>query len=98
MRTDLLIVWPAGTAPGTAGAAPGTARRTVIECKVVTAKQGMERTVRDGLAQTRAYLERCAAAEGHLVVFDRRPDRTWEQKLFRREETTGGAPVTVWEM
>ena len=97
MRTDLLIVWPAGAVPGTAGA-PGTARRTVIECKVVTAKQGMERTVRDGLAQTRAYLERCAAAEGHLVVFDRRPDRTWEQKLFRRDEPTGGAPVTVWGM
>ena len=98
MRTDLLIVWPAGAAPGTAGTAPGTARRTVIECKVVTAKQGMERTVRDGLEQTRAYLERCAAAEGHLVVFDRRPERTWEQKLFRRDETTGGAPVTVWGM
>ena len=91
MRTDLLIVWP-GPAPG---AAP---RKTVIECKVVAAKQGLERTIRDGLAQTRAYLERCAAAEGHLVVFDRRPERTWEEKLFRRHDQGGGAPVTVWEM
>ncbi len=91
MRTDLLIVWPAG-------AAPGTARKTVIECKVVPAKQGLEQTVREGLAQTRAYLERCAGVEGHLVIFDRRPERTWEEKLFRRDVKTGSAPVTVWGM
>ena len=91
MRTDLLITWPAD-------APPGAARKIVIECKVVHPKRGLEATVREGLEQTRAYLQRCAAAEGHLVIFDRRPERTWEDKIFRRDETKGGAPVTVWGM
>ena len=91
MRTDLLITWPAD-------APPGAARKTVIECKVVHPKRGLEATVREGLEQTRAYLQRCAAAEGHLVIFDRRPERTWEDKVFRRGETEGGVPVTVWGM
>ena len=43
-------------------------------------------TVRDGVAQTRDYMDRSAAKEGHLVIFDRAPDvrgealppgRTW---------------------
>ena len=91
MRTDLLITWPAA-------APPGAARKTVIECKVVHPQRGLEQTIRDGVEQTRAYLQRCAAAEGHLVIFDRRPERTWEAKIFRRDETNGGAPVTVWGM
>jgi hypothetical protein len=25
------------------------------------------------------------AEEAHLVIFDRRPERTWEEKVWRRE-------------
>ena len=59
---------------------------------------GLERTIGQGLEQTRAYMDRCGVEEGHLVVFDRTPGRTWEEKVFRREETGGEAPVTVWGM
>ena len=90
MRTDLLIVWPATAPPG------GRQRKMVIECKVL--HRSLERTISDGLSQTRAYLDRCGAAEGHLVIFDRAPDRPWEQKLFRREPAADGAPITVWGM
>ena len=97
MRTDLLLVWPLG---GVAGQAPGGERRAtqkvVVECKVL--HRGLERTLREGLAQTRAYMDRSGAAEGHLVVFDRTEGRSWEEKLYRREEAEGGAPVTVWGM
>ena len=48
------------------------------------------------LAQTRAYMGRCEAAEGHLVVFDRTEGRAWDEKIFRRVEREGGAPITVW--
>ena len=89
MRTDLLIVWPAA-------AAPDRARKLVIECKLL--HRSLDQTIRDGLAQTRAYLDRCGAAEGHLVIFDRSPDRSWEQKLFRREPAAAGPPITVWGM
>ena len=89
MRTDLLIVWPAG-------APPEQTRRMVIECKLLHGS--LERTIREGLEQTRAYMDRCGAVEGHLVVFDRTPGKEWQEKLFRREETGDGGPITVWGM
>ena len=87
-RVDLLIVWPQG----------GRDRRFAVECKVL--RKAPEGTIADGLAQTRAYMDRAGAEAGHLVVFDRAPDRTWEDKAFRREAPPGpgGAPVTVWGM
>ena len=86
-RTDLLIVWPHG----------GRERRYVVECKVL--RGDLERTIAEGVAQTRAYADRCAAEAGHLIVFDRSPGQTLEQKIFRRAAPPGeGAPVTVWGM
>ena len=62
MRTDLLLVRPVvGDS--------GRTQKVVIECKVL--HRGLERTLREGLEQTRAYMDHCAAAEGHLVLFDR---------------------------
>ncbi len=89
-RTDLLVVWPRGGAP-----APDTETdRFVIECKV--AHRGLERTIDEGVAQTAGYMDRCAAHTGHLVVFDRRADRSWDEKIFRRDATRDGRPITVW--
>ena len=85
-RTDLLIFWPQS----------GCTRKFVVECKVL--HKGLERTVRDGLAQTAAYMDRCGAEEGHLVLFDRTEGKPWADKLFRREEPVGGGAVTVWGM
>ena len=85
-RTDLLIRWPQD----------GRTRKFVVECKL--RRRGLERTIADGLAQTRGYMDRCGAEAGHLLVFDRAPERTWEQKIFRREPAAGRAPVTVWGM
>ena len=85
-RTDLLIVWPQG----------GRERRFVVECKVL--RRDLERTIAEGVEQTRSYLDRCGAEAGHLIVFDRAPDRTWAEKLFRRAPAGAGAPVTVWGM
>ncbi len=68
-----------------------------VECKVL--HKDPERTIEEGLAQTRGYMDRCGAESGHLIVFDRAPDRTWEERIFRRETPAGGgAPVTVWGM
>ena len=97
MRTDLLLLWPLSGARAQAQAGEsGTTQKVVIECKVL--HRGLERTVREGLAQTRAYMDRSGAAEGHLVVFDRTPGRSWDEKIFRHDEVEGGVPVTVWGM
>ena len=89
-RTDLLIVWPRG---GGATPCPGD-DRFVIECKV--AHKGLERTIGEGVEQTAGYMDRCAARTGHLVVFDRRADRSCDEKIFRRDMDRDGRPITVW--
>ena len=92
-RTDLLIVWPPGRFAGTAE--PGTpARRHVVECKIL--RGGLEAAIREGLEQTLAYMDRCRGESGHLVIFDRDESKPWEEKLYRREESLDGRPVTVW--
>ena len=89
MRTDLLLVRPVD-------GDPGRTQKVVIECKVL--HRGLEQTLREGLEQTRAYMDRCATAEGHLVLFDRTEGKSWDDKVYYREETEGGAPVAVWGM
>ena len=85
-RTDLLIRWPQG----------GRTRKFVVECKLRRGE--LERTIAEGLAQTRGYMDRCGAEAGHLIVFDRAPERAWAEKIFRRDPAADGAPVTVWGM
>ncbi len=91
MRTDLLIIWPA-TGDARLGRA---AQRTVVECKLLY--KSREQTVREGREQTRAYMDRCAAQEGRLVVFDRTAGKPWDDKIFRCDGT-GDTKVTVWGM
>ena len=85
-RTDLLIVWPQGECT----------RKFVIECKVL--HKSLERTLREGIEQTADYMDRCVAEAGHLVIFDRSEDKSWDEKVFRRQESTGGTDITVWGM
>ncbi len=86
-RTDLLILWPQGE---------GT-RKVVIECKVL--RGSLEPTVAEGVEQTAGYMDRCGAEAGHLVIFDRREDRCWADKLFHdRRTSAGGAAIEVWGM
>ena len=90
-RTDLLILWPEG-----GDWDPTRVSKHVIECKVVRAGQGLEGVIRPGLEQTAAYMDRCGAESGHLVIFDLRPGKTWEERVFRRDPEPGGLPITVW--
>ena len=58
----------------------------------------MERTIAEGVEQTRGYVDRCGAEAGHLIVFDRAPDRTWAEKISRSTPAGAGVPVAVWGM
>ena len=98
-RTDLLIVWPPGGLQGASGAADarpsGTpAHRHVVECKIL--RSGLEATIQEGLEQTLDHMDKCRGESSHLVVFDRDGSKPWEERLYRREESLGGRPVTVW--
>ena len=73
----------------------GPADTQVRDRKVL--HKSLDRTIRDGLEQTAAYMDRCAADAGHLVVFDR-SDRAWDDKVFHRRESVAGVDVHVWGM
>ncbi len=85
-RTDLLIVW----------FHPGGVQRSVIELKVL--RKALDETLAEGLAQTWDYADRSAADEAHLVIFDRRPGRAWEERIWMREEQMKDRKITVWGM
>jgi len=86
MSTDLLILWQY----------PHGMQKVVIELKVV--HKSLDQTIAKGLEQTWEYLDRCGAAEGHLVIFDRTPGKAWEEKLFQREATVRDKAISVWGM
>ena len=56
----------------------GAEDRTVVECKLVKEGRSLSRTIEEGLEQTGRYIDISGAGEGHLVVFDLRPGRSWE--------------------
>ena len=86
-RTDLLIVWPQGA----------ETLNVVIECKVL--HKSLEQTMAEGVEQTAAYMDRCAASAGHLVIFDRREGRRWDDKVFHeRRVSNQGVEIDVWGM
>jgi len=92
MRTDLLVKWPTDPERGFLGPVD----KVVIELKVL--HKSLELTIEQGLAQTAEYVQRTGAAQAHLVVFDRRADVPWEDKVFVRRKEHDGSPVTVWGM
>ncbi len=90
-RTDLLIEWQPSRGQG-----PTHTCKYVIECKVRTAKTGLDRLVREGREQAAEYMDRCGAEAGHLVIFDLRPGQSWEQRVFRTEPDPGERQITAW--
>jgi hypothetical protein len=55
----------------------------------------------DGLAQLGSYPDKLGLPSGHLLIFDRRPKRKWEDKIFRRDDVALPAPyehlrASVW--
>jgi hypothetical protein len=53
-------------------------------------------TVRNGLLQVLDYADKCGTEEIHLVVFDKRENKTWAEKVFQRNMKLKGKIVKVW--
>ncbi|MEW5767054.1 MAG: AAA family ATPase [bacterium] len=69
--------------------------RYALELKV---RRG-EQTKEEGLAQLDGYMDTSRAEEGHLLLFDRRPGRTWEEKIYRDKAVLpSGRTALVWGM
>jgi hypothetical protein len=86
MRTDLLVIWRYGE----------RVQKTVIELKILY--KSLEKTIHAGLEQTWKYMDRCGADQGHLVIFDRDENKSWDDKIFHRKDTFQGQSIGVWGM
>ena len=85
-RTDLLVLWPY----------EGRLQKEVIELKIMHGSR--QKTIAEGLEQTRNYMDLCATDAGHLLIFDRDDNKAWSAKVFRRTKTYRGATITIWGM
>jgi AAA+ ATPase superfamily predicted ATPase len=54
-----------------------------------------EKTLTQGLEQTARYMNAYGCLEGWLAIFDRRPEMTWDDKLYMRKEMVGATTITV---
>lgn len=92
-RTDLLIRKPLGNPPG------GKVQRIVMELKVKRMKDGMDTLVADGLRQTAEYMDTVGSVdEGHLIIFNRDGQLTWDERIWHRLMEYQGRPIMVWGM
>jgi hypothetical protein len=66
-------------------------RKYPIELKIRYGEKYLE----DALEQTAHYMDTCGCSEGWLVVFDRRPNIKWTDKIYMTKETMDGKTITV---
>ena len=103
-RMDLLIEWPglhvsAIATSSTRATADslgdgGKKQRIVIEIKLWYG----EKALQEGLEQTAKYMDTCNATEGHLVIFDRPKSKSWDEKIYHRQESFAGKTINIWGM
>ncbi|MBF0228794.1 MAG: ATP-binding protein [Desulfamplus sp.] len=114
MRTDLLVIWRCNKKPDNAsfGVADNNVfsvsdsnsltvlkdrvQKIVIELKLL--HKSLDKTIKDGVKQTLEYMDRCGTDEGHLVIFDRTEGKSWEDKIFRKEELMQSDKVDIEEI
>lgn len=57
-----------------------------------------DKTLAQGIEQTMQYMDTFGCTQGWLVIFDRRPQVEWDDKIFVQKETKEGKTVTVFAM
>ena len=90
-RTDLLIRKPLTDHYG------GPIQRIVLELKI---KRGdLDTIIEKGLQQTWEYMDTAGSVdEGHLIIFDRTQEKSWEERIWHKRCEYNNRPIMVWGM
>lgn len=91
-RTDLIIEWPTDSKQSFFG----EVQRIVIELKIRHEKQKLESIIEQGLAQTAQYADRLNAEEAHLIIFNRNPEMSWEEKIWQKIARAQQREIHIW--
>ena len=89
-RTDLFIEWPLNPELGMYGAL----QRVVIELKIL--RGSLDAVIEKGLEQATDYSQRVGADETHLVIFNRDPAVSWDQKIWQQQADFQNKTIRVW--
>jgi hypothetical protein len=54
-----------------------------------------EKTLPEGLEQTAKYMDTFNCTKGWLAIFDQRPDISWDDKIYMKQEIINGKTITV---
>jgi len=54
-----------------------------------------DKTINEGIEQTMRYMNTFGCSEGWLVIFDRRPNAGWDEKIYTKKEMVNGKTVTI---
>ena len=67
----------------------------VLELKI---KRGaLETVIDEGLRQTFDYMDTAGSVdEGHLIIFDRSKEKTWEERIWHRPCSYQGKTIMPW--
>ena len=69
-------------------------QRFIIELKI---KRSEETRVK-GLEQLAQYLDYCDSAEGHLILVDPDPKKSWEEKISQEQVEINGIKIHLWTL
>ena len=90
-RTDLLIRKPLTDHYG------GPVQRVVLELKI--RRGDLDKVIDDGLEQTVGYMDLVGSVdEGHLIIFDRTQEKTWDERIWHKSYEYEGRKIMVWGM
>jgi len=85
-RTDLLIIWNYHD----------KIQRVVLELKIL--RSSLKKTMTEGLKQTWDYMDKCGTDDGHLVIFNRDKDVSWDDKIFQQDAIYQDKKIMIWGM
>ncbi len=89
--TDLLLEWPLDKQKGYYG----EVQRVVLELKILYGS--LDKTISDGVQQVADYARRCGSEEAYLIIFNRDPAVSWDEKVWHQAGfQDGDLPVSVW--
>lgn len=90
--TDLILEWPLDQ---DGKGFYGEVQRVVFELKIL--RNSLEKTIVDGVQQVADYARRQGSDEAYLIIFNRDPAVSWEDKIWEKDVVTdNGLVVSVW--
>ena len=88
-RLDLLLEWKNPK---------GKDQTIAVEIKLHSEHTTLKAVKEKGKKQTAKYADTCGATEAHLLIFNRRENIDWEEKIWTEEAEQNGRKIKIWGM